>query len=410
MTDIIRPIVAVILGAVLSIAGSLAFNSSPKVAGAAVVESPKTIPGRQFTLTAGTGRAGSESLSITALSDLGVAQASRRVSLLAQDYPYIEISVSGWKPDQPLFLTWRSTTPPNELVALPLNWRNSNSLALQIGQSPQWRGEIQELGIGLTGASGDTSLELHRIKLFGNSTSIRLTAIWHAWTGFSPWDQSSINFLPASMTKLAPSPTPFMAAWSAVSVVLLLLMTRTFGAPVSGTGLAIALLVPWLTLDGLWQHRLSSQLKQTALLFAGKTQEQKHKIDWDRSVYDYAQYLKTVIEPGPDTRLFIMHNSYDHNPHRLRLQYHLLPLNIYNLGTHLPETRFGSDDYVLLLGPNPGYVYDRDSSTLVWNKCQGVSAALVDAHSQGYLFKITDPTARDLCEEKQPSQENLSDR
>ncbi|MEQ8803846.1 MAG: hypothetical protein RLP45_17565, partial [Haliea sp.] len=88
-------------------------------------------------------------------------------------------------------------------------------------------------------------------------------------------------------------------------------------------------------------------------------------------------------------RLFLLHDSRGHKYQRLRLQFHLLPLNIYNYGsTLLPVGEMRPGDYVLQFGALEGLHYDPASGLLTGNN-QRWQALMLSQHELGRLFRLT---------------------
>ena len=67
-------------------------------------------------------------------------------------------------------------------------------------------------------------------------------------------------------------------------------------------------------------------------LFSGKTMHERHLADEDSEFYSYAKRLKAEVLPAKPSRIFILHESLEHDYERLKTQFYLLPHNIYNYG------------------------------------------------------------------------------
>ena len=157
--------------------------------------------------------------------------------------------------------------------------------------------------------------------------------------------------------------------------------------------LGSTILIPWLTIDLLWQHELDTQQAETRYLFSEKTMNERHLVDEDSDIYRYANRLKMSVLPQTASRLFILHDSVEHNYERLKTQFYLLPHNIYNYG-RFPEKRFLSQgDFILVLGTIPGLKYNESSETLAWGKGQQLQARLLDSDERGMLFMVSSAKA-----------------
>ena len=99
-----------------------------------------------------------------------------------------------------------------------------------------------------------------------------------------------------------------------------------------------------------WALSLKTQNKLTAQSFENTQGKPRYINNADASLARMATTVKEHVPIGPESRLFLLHNSKGHNFYRLRLQYHLLPLNVHNFSRPFPpweELRMG--DYLLLL-------------------------------------------------------------
>ena len=103
--------------------------------------------------------------------------------------------------------------------------------------------------------------------------------------------------------------------------------------------------------------------------------------------------FNVLPEPGPAIHLLFDQPDLEvHNYQRIRLQYHLLPHNIYNYGS-VPKKRFvGKGDYILVLGANPDLRFEPHSGKLRWQKNFSVSVEKVDGHAQGSVFRVKEGT------------------
>ena len=121
-----------------------------------------------------------------------------------------------------------------------------------------------------------------------------------------------------------------------------------------GPALWLAGLVVWGALALSWAHSLAQQgtlSHQSYRLAEGRPETINGA---DQRLWQIARNVKAQV-PEAGARVFLLHNSSGHNFYRLRLQHHLLPLNVYNFGSTPPPGQLRPDDYVLLLdAPNPG--------------------------------------------------------
>jgi hypothetical protein len=209
------------------------------------------------------------------------------------------------------------------------------------------------------------------------------------WAGFRSFDQATINRLAATFSVGAPSPLMVAALWAAVSL-LFVLVAGLLGKAAPRVTWLLVVLMTWVALDLLWQRQLSAQLQLSQHLFQGRSMAERHERDFDSALYDYAQQLKSGGLPATPARLFILHNSRGHNFQRLKLQYYLLPHNIYNLDTLPPAGAVREGDYILALVPVPGLEFHAGRSLLRWGGGDPVPATLEHTHPMGKLFRLAD--------------------
>ena len=244
-------------------------------------------------------------------------------------------------------------------------------------------------------AGDPESRELHfsGISLAGRGIGPALGSLLTQWTGFRRFDQTSINRLSATFTAGALSPIPVAAMWAGLAL-LLVLVAGWLGKAAPRITYLLVVLTVWVTLDLLWQRQLSAQLKLSQQLFQGRSMTERHERDFDSALYDYAQQLKSSGLPATSARLFMLHNSQGHNFQRLKLQYYLLPHNIYNLSILPPEGAVREGDYILALVPVPGLEFHGGRSLLRWDEGAPVPATLEHSHPMGKLFRVAaDPAA-----------------
>ena len=177
-----------------------------------------------------------------------------------------------------------------------------------------------------------------------------------------------------------------MALWcvSASFVLLALGLFIRFHFP---TALAMTILIAWLALDALWQRELMGQLRETRLVFAGKTVTEKHLQAEDQELYRFAMRVKSSLPEKEVARVFILRQGSGHNFRRLKTQYYLLPHNTFNYGRYPRKRALRPGDFVLAIDSIDGLVYDVESGLLRWPD-SAVAADLVHSESIGDLYRI----------------------
>ena len=333
-----------------------------------------------------------DALEVTALDTLNNNQhalVSLKTSLRAENYPFLTYNIEGWHAGMRVNVIWRSARNPRGLSTAILNRNLDGAAYFNLAGQDNWKGTITEVGLHLQGELRDEPIEIDRLTLEPHGWRNTLSTIWSEWTAFRGWTGKSINFLngtPGPPGSAILSPTLAMALWAGLSLALLFAF-GVFRRRHTLVSYAAAALIPWIALDLLWQSELDTQLQETRYLFGGKSMHERHLADRDSQIYSYTKRLKEEVLPSTPARLFILHDSDDHNYDRLKTQYYLLPHNIYNYGRLPPGKSVKPGDFVLLLGDIPGLKYREDRNQLVWGRGKSLSVSQLDTDSRGRLFK-----------------------
>ena len=123
--------------------------------------------------------------------------------------------------------------------------------------------------------------------------------------------------------------------------------------------------------------------------------DERHLADEDSEIYSYAKRLKTEVLPAKPSRIFILHESLEHDYDRLKTQFYLLPHNIYNYGRFPEKQAVANGDYILVMGTIPGLTYNEATGKLQWKEGQNLDVTLLDRSERGLLFTISGPGVRD---------------
>jgi hypothetical protein len=351
---------------------------------------PRTIQGRDLQMRLGSGEATADkAMAVTRLQQGEDDRAilTRKTSFRASDYPFVEYQISQRHPAESVYLIWRTAENPEEIFNTALQWQGEHSGWAYLGSSAQWSGRITELGLDIYGDLREQPLIISRLTLLPASGNYLLGAIWSQWTAFRAWTQKSAHFLRGYPKHGILSPALAMAAWSGLALLILAggkLMIRFRALP----AYASAVLVPWIALDLLWQGNLSTQLEETKYLFAGKTQHEKHLADWNPDLYKYANHLKGTVLPEPGARIFLLHDSEQRTYTRLKLQYYLLPHNVFNYDRFPDKKASRVGDYILVLGAVDGLEFSPRRKALKWEG-KSLRVKLVDSHTSGKLYRVT---------------------
>jgi hypothetical protein len=314
---------------------------------------------------------------------------STRTNFIADDYPFVELEVSGAHPGVNARFFWRSGNSPRQYRGVSLPKLKQSGAALNLAGQEGWGGRIVEIGILVTGNLRNTSLGLEQIEMRPYSNWALLKVVWSEWLSFDTWKQSSINVIGRSAARqLVPLPLA-VAAWGLLAALIVWLVvarqTRSFVA-----SLVIVFFGSWLVVDAFWQYRLVQQLNETRFLFAGKSGPDKRRADWDGVLYDYANHLSEHL-PETSSRIFLIHDNEEseiHDFERLRLQYHLLPHNVHNFWRHPDKRYIRPGEHILVLGRIRALRYDASSRQLIWGEGFSLPVQRLDRHKLGALYRV----------------------
>lgn len=335
---------------------------------------------------------------------VGEAVFQLETTLRAQPYSQFRLNLEGLQPDQSVYLLWRSSSFPGQQQALELE-RDADGISWHsLPGADSWEGEISQLAIGVFGPPRSPALKMRGLELHGSARAVVARRMLWEWQQFKPWIQSSANRYPGFRGEIILPPAAAAGLWAGLSLLLLLAglglrmllsqrgRQRAVGGPPRRAIVAAVLasiVLPWLALDGLWQGQLERQLQATRERFGGLTQAQKHTREDDARLQDWADSVKQQLAPLRGKRLFLLNDEdRGHQYHRLRLQFHLLPLNVYNFGRKLlPPGQMRPGDHVLLLQPASAVRFDPRSSQLEDGEYR-YRATQLDSYAKGQLFRL----------------------
>jgi len=316
----------------------------------------------------------------------GQAVVHRPVHLDAADYAYATISLEGLAPTQQARLAWKAregevTTP----VTARLPWTGRGEITIALPAA--WRGSISEIGLLVAGDPG-SALQANSLTLHEPSITNWLRARRDDWLHFGPWQLVDINFLRAHGLGTAPRLVPAVLAACALIAVLALVAGRGHRRRRAPLALALALAAGWLLLDADWQRKLLLQLGVTRDTFGGVATADRSERDIDAHLFALAQQLAPHLPADPSRRVFLLHAAKGHQYDRLKLQYHLLPRNVFNFGSSLPAPgTFRAGDHVLLLGSLPDVAFDA-ASGLLSDDDRALAASPVDVSDAAALYRL----------------------
>lgn len=296
---------------------------------------------------------------------------------LVTDVPGIELS-----------LAWRRAQDPANVHSVRLNTPAAGSGTTFLASHPEWRGNLVELALHVTSHRPEHPVTVTHLALLPGSATNILASLSSEWRHFDTWHHRSINNMRWGANDLLVSAPVAAATWAGLTVLLLIAwngLSRTTGAAT----IVAAVLVPWIAIDAIWQLKLWHQVSLTADRFAGKTAHEKQLADSDALIYRYAERLKSQVLPDSPARILLLHNSKGHNLARLKLQYYLLPHNIYNFNFLPPVDNRSSVDFVILLGNTPPETIEARGQRL-YRDGNSIGVEMINRDDMGYVFRVTD--------------------
>ena len=352
---------------------------------------PKVFQGNEMILRIGIGGLTDQgSVSIDELSVDNQAIVSRMTYFEASDFPIVHLRTAGRHSGQKIYFLWRNSASPNVYHRLLMGNTGANSVYQNISQHKDWRGKISEVGIDVYGDLRSAPLVLERMAFLPATKNAILRTALSEWILFEPWKHSSINHNRGAPKEALFNPTLAAASWMASSWLVLLAFYRKKSS-LAYYAFIFCALAPWLCLDLLWQYKLALQNNETRYSFSGKSMHDKRKSDYGHELFNYSEHLKNNVLINTDSRVFILHNSANHNFDRLKLQYYLLPFNIYNFKQYPRKKYLKPGDYIITLGEIAKLRYEGHSGKLVWgnsNYIDATPALLIDEHQLGNVYVV----------------------
>ncbi len=344
------------------------------------------VKGNQFIILVGKGDLSDNVIELTELEG-GMALLMGRTDFDASRYSLIHYRIQDGNTASRAEIVWHLEGGGDKVRRVPIDLSTPASHHIDMSGYEGWTGKIDGIGLAVYGTL-EKPLILERVTI-GEITYAKVVhRILTDWLTFKPWQGSSINSLLWLYKDPIISPIVLAALWSSIAVLCLLVL-RASGVRSVPAAYLTCVLIPWIAVDILWQVQLTRQVRETSSSFAGLTSTAKHNVAAPL-VYDYAQHLKENVLPStPAERIFLVHNSQGHNYYRLRLQYFLLPANIYNFGRNLPDPNdVNPGDYVILLQDVSDARYI-SSERKLHQGTRVLGAVEVDRHNLGKTYRIS---------------------
>ncbi|MBA6414065.1 hypothetical protein H2508_13180 [Parahaliea sp. F7430] len=302
----------------------------------------------------------------------------------ADNYPVVALNIHGAHSGVTTYLVWKLRGGNQKLNYTKINPSLIGTTYVDLSDNQEWNGIITEVGLDVYGDLRDQTLSIKDIRAEAPTTLNVLRVLRSEWLSFKPWNHSSINSLKWLTKSQLNSPTVFTALWALTAFVYLLILPIR----VVPTHYIFLLIIPWAALDLVWQLQLTYQARQTYSQYSGLSYKEKRYSESDSALYKYSERIKNKISFQKEDRLFIVHNSKGHNYQRLKLQYYLLPTNIFNLGNQIPVGRHAKiGDYILVLGEHSSIEYSK-SNKFLKQENRELKATIVDSDELGTLYRI----------------------
>ena len=343
------------------------------------------------------GESGETRISIAADQKNLFAFATPEKPFNAAEFTSVSVDINSATPAIKLAVFWRRVGASYAFTQ-SFEQNDSGESHIRLATAKNWRGQISDFGIVATGSPGQ-SFALQRLVLKPLSLPAMLSgSLKPIQTGFSfieHWSLRSINFLVASGKGLA---APVLVVASALAGgIFVLMFCFLFRRRPERRGLAITasilFVLGWLVLDAKWQWVLMDNLRQARADFAGKSWQEKQQSGFDHILYKHAVKLKNEVLAEQTQRIFILHRA-DNSAARLRLQYHLLPHNIYNFDSQPAIEALQKGDYIVTVGKLPDLHYDAEQKNIRFADGSGIAASLVYSSDVVKAYKVGNTVAK----------------
>jgi hypothetical protein len=290
-------------------------------------------------------------------------------------------------PPSELVFVWRTREHPRRSFAKRIQWLINGAAPLDMHDDENWHGTVTGVALLVRGKL-DSPLRLEALRLPALSPGAIAGQALREWGAGIPLQGSSIAFPldPERGYSLPPLPAVGIAVGMAMLAYVLLARWRGFRR--DPRALWAIFLGGWLLLDLRWQLNLWRAAVATAIQFAGKTSDEKHRVAIDSALFSIVQQAKDRLPPPP-ARIEI---SCDSGAICIRTAFLLLPHNVSVMlarrGNPLPgpeELRSGEYVYIVF---NNRLAYDTEHQQLVWADGRTKPAALLLAQQGALLVQV----------------------
>jgi len=330
-----------------------------------------TLRGADFRPVVGAGVEDGSALGVGAIASDGNALQSLVLDgIHAADLPVLTYRFEDFPRTLELVLVFRRADAPEDVQTLALPWPGDGPATVDLhAANPAWHGEIIELGFAeyATAQLVPPSIAFRPFRL----EQARLTSpAWNAlprllrrmWFGYQPWSLKSINVVGSSDDRTASMPLTLLLGGLLSLFVCAWLLHWSGSRLLRGAVVGAACI--WAILDLRWLDDLSAKHQLTQSLYAGKSWQERARLQPDEDVAGFAQLTRQQLDGG-SIRQRILVGS-DSIYMMLRLIYFLLPLNAAPLESALATTPIQDwpPDTAIVICASKGWRYHESDSTL----------------------------------------------
>lgn len=299
----------------------------------------------------------------------------------AADASVVVIEGQPAPPDAELALLWVRKTDPDTIHEQRLNEQDGYPQPTLLDRSPDWRGEIVWVALGVKRAP-EVPVVVRRVRLEPLTMRAVLADLWRGWLHFSPWDGRSINvsFGGREEQRLFLLPLAFGAAALAIAMLAVHARRRRIALP--RAWLIVPIIASWLLVDARWQVHLVQQARATRALYAGLSLDERHMRMDDAALYRFIEDNRGKL---PDTPARVFATS-DLDYFRLRAGYHLYPHNVLAFDWADPAI-LRPGDYLLLF-QKADVRFDVTHGVLIWPGDRRVAVEALAVNPGQGLFRV----------------------
>jgi hypothetical protein len=327
-------------------------------------------------------------LVVTRAADDGNTVISVTTDFRSLDYPVVAWIATGFPPDARVALLWQTDVEPARVNKRALDVEAGQVLPADLHRDPHWLGRIVGLALVLQGPI-DAPLRVRGViaKPAGALDTLRDRA--REWLAPEPWTGASINTV-AGGSDVQRLPLPLLLA-AAIFLVALALWPalrrrgRDWIPGVASAVIAVAL-VAWFVLDARWTVSLVREARATAVRYAGKSDDEKHRAADDRDLFAFIEKARAQL-PREPARVFVVADA---DFFRGRAAYHLYPHNVWfdpYRNAVPPADRLHAGDW-LVVYQRRGVQYDAARHSLRWDGDVTVPVDLKLLDHGGALFVV----------------------